>query len=99
MTPFTMPRRFLRGSVVRLLLTVVALASAVALICAIDLANRAVNAAVVEVLDTMAGRASLQVSAGEGALVPEALAERVATVAGVELAVPVVSSSAFLANG
>ena len=45
MSPFAMPRRFLRGSAVRLLLTIVALASGVALVCAIDLVNRAVSAA------------------------------------------------------
>jgi putative ABC transport system permease protein len=94
-----MPRRFLRGSTVRLLLTIVALASGVALVCAIDLVNRAVSAAFTEILDTMAGRASLQVDGGEGALVPESLADTVKAVSGVELAVPVVSSWAFLAGG
>src|SRR5262245_33515724 len=99
MRVLAMPRRFLRGSAARLSLTVLALAAGVALVCAIDLVNRAVHVAFVEVVDTMAGRTSLQVSGGEGALLPEATAETVARVPGVQLAVPVVSSWAFLADG
>jgi putative ABC transport system permease protein len=94
-----MPRRFLRGSVLRFLSTALALAAGVALVCAIDLVNRAVSAAFAEVLDTMAGRAGLQVTAGDGALVPEDLAATVGRVAGVALAVPVVDSWAFAADG
>src|SRR5262245_32770909 len=94
-----MPLRSLRGSGTRLLLTVVALACGVALVCAIDLANRAVFQAFAEVIDTMAGRASLYVAAGETGLVPEDVAARVAAVGGVRLAVPVVSASAFLTDG
>jgi putative ABC transport system permease protein len=94
-----MPRRFLRGSVLRFLSTALALAAGVALVCAIDLVNRAVSAAFAEVLDTMAGRAALQVTAGDGALVPEDLAATVGRVAGVALAVPVVDSWAFAADG
>lgn len=93
------PIRFVRGSTVRLLLTVVALACGVALICAIDLANRAVYLAFVDVIDTMAGRASLQVTAGGGALFGEEVATAAARVEGVELAVPVVSSWAFTTDG
>jgi hypothetical protein len=66
-----MPRRFMRGGTGRIVLTVIAVACGVALVCAIDLVNRAVYAAFVDIIDTMAGRASLQVSAGEGALIPE----------------------------
>ncbi len=94
-----MPRRFLRGSALRLLLTVAALASGVALVCAVNLANRAVYEAFVGVVDTMAGRASLQVGAGAGGLMPEGVASKVAAVPGVELAVPVVSATAFLTDG
>jgi len=57
-----MPVRFLRGSYTRLALSVFALALGVALVCAIDLVNRAVRRAFVEVVDTMAGRAALQVT-------------------------------------
>jgi putative ABC transport system permease protein len=92
------PLRFLRGSFTRFLLTLLALACGVALVCAIDLTNRAVLQAFVEVVDTMAGRAALQVSAGRGARLPEAVATVVGRVPGVELAVPVVSALAFLAD-
>src|ERR1043166_6974685 len=95
---FRMAWRFLRGSYTRLALTVIALALGVALVCAIDLVNRAVLRAFTEVIDTMAGRAALQVSAGEGGLFPEETAAKVAAVPGVELAVPVVSATAFTAD-
>src|SRR6266481_40090 len=95
---FRMPLRFLRGSYSRLALTVIALALGVALVCAIDLVNQAVLRAFVEVIDTMAGRAALQVTAGEGGLFPEDVAAKVAAVPGVELAVPVVNATAFTAD-
>src|SRR5262245_6663281 len=97
--PFRTPRRFLRGSLVRLGLTIAALACGVALVGAIDLMNRAVYHAFVEIVDTMAGRAALQVTAGTGGFMPEEIAETVQRVDGVELAVPVVSSSAFTTDG
>ena len=90
---FRMPLRFLRGSYSRLALTVIALALGVALVCAIDLVNQAVLRAFVEVIDTMAGRAALQVTAGEGGLFREDVAAKVGAVPGVELAVPVVSAT------
>lgn len=93
-----MPLRFLRGGYMWLALTVVALASGVALVAAIDLVNRAVLRAFVEIIDTMAGRAALQVSAGEGALFPEDVADKVRAVPGVEVAVPVVEATAFVAD-
>jgi putative ABC transport system permease protein len=93
-----MPLRFLRGGYMWLLLTIVALASGVALVAASDLVNRAVLRAFVEIIDTMAGRAALQVSAGEGALFPEEVAERVRAVPGVEIAVPVLEATAFVAD-
>lgn len=95
---FRMPLRFLRGSGARLGLTVVALASGVGLVCAIDLVNRAVLAAFVEVVDTMAGRASLQISAGGLGLFPRDVVATVAAQPGVERAVPVVSGTAFVAD-
>ena len=94
-----MPLRFLRGGYMWLALTVVALASGVALVAATDLVNRAVLRAFMEIIDTMAGRAALQVSAGEGALFPEAIAEKIAAVPGVEVAVPAVEATAFVADG
>lgn len=92
---FRMPRRFLRGNAGPLALTVTALACGVALVCAIDLVNRAVLRACVEVLDTMAGRAALQVTTGGSGAFAEVIAEAVARVPGVEVAVPVVAASAF----
>jgi putative ABC transport system permease protein len=94
-----MPRRFLRGGIARIIFTVVAVGCGVALVCAIDLVNRAVYAAFVDIIDTMAGRASLQISAGDGALLPEDVATTVRGVTGVQLAVPVVSSWAFTTDG
>src|SRR5437867_7311633 len=78
-----LPFRLLRGHIGRLALTLIALAWGVALVCAIDVVNRAVLSAFVEVIDTMAGRAALEIAAGEGALFPEDVATRAAAVPGV----------------
>src|SRR5437870_12963600 len=94
-----LPFRLLRGHVGRLALTLIALASGVALVCAIDVVNRAVLFAFVEVVDTMAGRAALEIAAGQGALFSEDVATRAGAVPGVELAVPVVSAAAFTTDG
>ena len=94
-----LPLRFLRGHYGRLALTVFALACGVALVCAIDLVNRAVSYAFVEVIDTMAGRAALQVTAGANGLLPEELAQSIEGTPGVELAVPAVSAMAFTTDG
>src|SRR5438093_6531558 len=94
-----MPLRFVRGGHARLALTVIAIACGVALVCAIDLADRAVLRAFVEVVDDAAGRVALQVRAGEGASFPEDVVVTVAGVPGVELAAPVVSGTAFPADG
>src|SRR5215467_11514125 len=96
---FRMPLRFLRGSYTRLVLTVIAIACGVALVCAIDLADRAVMRAFVEVMDTAAGRIALEVRAGEGAPFPEEVVATVTGVPGVELATPVVSGTAVTADG
>jgi putative ABC transport system permease protein len=96
---FNLPVRFLRGSYGRLAFSVLALALGVALVCAMDLVNRAVLRAFVEVIDTMAGRAALQVANGQGGIFPEEIADRIAAVPGVELAVPVVTASAFTVDG
>ncbi|MCK6556679.1 ABC transporter permease [Candidatus Binatia bacterium] len=90
-----MSRRFLRGSAGRMVLTVVALALGVALVCAFDLVNRAVLRAFVEIVDTMAGRAALQVTVPDGGLFAENVAATVAAVPGVERALPVVAATAF----
>lgn len=93
-----LPRRFLRGSYGRLALAVIALTCGVALVCAIDLVNRAVLQAFIEVVDTVAGRAALTVTAG-GAPFLETTAQQIADLPGVELAVPVVSATAFTVDG
>jgi putative ABC transport system permease protein len=68
------------------------------MVCAIDLVNRAVLRAFVEVIDTMAGRAALQVTVGQGGPFAEDVAATVARVRGVELAVPIVSATAFTSD-
>ena len=80
------------------MLAVIALTCGVALVCAMSLVSRAVVAAFVEVIDAVAGRAALTVTAG-GAPFPEATAAQVAKVPGVELAVPVVSATAITVDG
>src|SRR5213592_2518054 len=94
-----MARRFTRGGAARLALTVLAVAWGVALVAAVHLANRAVLRAFVEVVDTMAGRAALEVVAGEGGLFPEDVAATVGTVPGVEAAVPSVKGAAYADGG
>jgi putative ABC transport system permease protein len=96
---FRIPLRFLRANVGRTVATVAAVALGVALVCALDLVTRSMQRAFEEVIDTMAGRTSLEVSAGDGGLVREALAEEIARVPGVELAVPVVHATAFPSEG
>jgi putative ABC transport system permease protein len=95
---FHLPVRFLRGHYGRLMLTVVALACGVAQVSGNDLVSQAALQAFVNVIDTVAGRASLQISTGEGALFPEQVAATVAAVPGVELVVPVVSATAFTSD-
>src|SRR5437867_7826997 len=93
-----MARRFMRGGAGRVVLTVLAVAWGVALVGAMRLANGAVLRAFVEVVDTMAGRAALEVVAGEGGLIAESVAADVAAVPGVEAAVPSIKGAAFVAG-
>lgn len=93
-----MPRRFLRGSATSLGLTVGAIACGVALVCAFDVASRGVLRAFTEVVDTMAGRAALQVTAG-GGFFPEEVAGTVAGVPGVATALAVVQATAVAGDG
>jgi putative ABC transport system permease protein len=99
MTGFRFARRFTRGGALGLALTVAALACGVALVCAIDIVNRAVGRAFSEVIDTMAGRAAIEVSTGSTGLFPADLADTVAAVPGVEVAVPVVGAVAATVDG
>lgn len=95
---FRMAGRFLRGGRARFAMTILAVAIGVALVAAVDLSSRTVERAFVEVIDTMAGRAALFVSAS-GGTVPEHLRGALEAVPGVARAVPVVSASAFLDDG
>src|SRR2546428_6536283 len=93
------PLRFLRGSRGRMVLTVIALAWGVSAVCGNDLVSRAALRAFREVVDVMVGRVDLRVSAGGGALLPKEVAITIARVPGVALVVPVVSATAFTADG
>ncbi|HUE31180.1 MAG TPA: ABC transporter permease, partial [Verrucomicrobiae bacterium] len=99
MVSLRMALRFSRGSAARLVLTVLAVAWGVALVAAVRLANHAVLRAFVEVIDTMAGRAALEVVAGEGGLFPDEIAAVVGTTPGVEVAAPCVKGAAFTDGG
>src|SRR2546428_13931836 len=96
---FGMARRCTGGGAARLALTVLAVAWGVALVAAVRLATHAVLRAFVEVIDTMAGRAALEVVAGEGGLFPEDVAAAVGATPGVEAAVPCVKGAAFAEGG
>lgn len=87
---------FLRGRRPRLALVAFALALGVAAVCAVDILNRAVLRAFVDVIGTMAGRAELQVGAGAAGLFREGVVHRVGRMAGVAAAIPVMSATAFL---
>ncbi len=93
--PLRMALRFLRAARGRLVLTLGALASAVALVCALDLVHRAVLHGFIAVIETMAGRATLQVRVEESGAFPEALADAVGAVPGVRQVVAVVTATAF----
>ena len=94
-----MPCRFLRGSGASLALTVGAIACGVALVCALDVASHGVVRAFVAVVDTMAGRAALQVTAGDGGFFPESVATAVSRVPGVTAALPLVQATAVFGDG
>src|SRR5213596_3219111 len=99
MTWLRMARRFVRGGTGRLALTVLAVAWGVALVGAVRLASGAVLRAFTEVVETMAGRAALQVVAGEGGVFPEDVAAAVAAVPGVEASAASVKGAAFADGG
>ncbi|MCW5891726.1 MAG: ABC transporter permease [bacterium] len=93
------PLRFLRGHYGRTTLTVIAVALGVGLVCALDLVTRSMQRAFDEVIDNLAGRTALEVSAGESGVVPETLASQLQRLPGVDIAVPIVHGTAFLADG
>ncbi len=95
---FRIPLCFLRSNYGRVALTIGALAAGVALVCAIQLVNQSVLSAFEDVIDTMAGRAALQISAGNAGFFPEEVADVVSKVPGVELAAQTVGATAFVAD-
>jgi putative ABC transport system permease protein len=95
---FRIPLCFLRSNYGRVALTIGALAAGVALVCAIQLVNESVLRAFEDVIDTMAGRAALQISAGNAGFFPEEVADTVTKVPGVELAAQTVGATAFVAD-
>jgi putative ABC transport system permease protein len=96
---FRIALRFLRARNARPVLTIVAIALGVALVCALDIVSRSMQLAFDEIIDTMAGRTALEVSAGDGGLLKEEVAAEITRVPGVELAVPVVHATAFPTDG
>src|SRR5437868_14048538 len=96
---FRIPLCFLRSNYGRVALTIGALAAGVALVCAIQLVNQSVLRAFEDVIDTLAGRAALQISAGNAGFFPEEVADIVSKVPGVELAAQTVGATAFVADG
>src|SRR2546427_9503671 len=99
MASLRMARRFTRGGAARLALTVLAVAWGVALVAAVRLANHAVLRAFVEVIDPMAGRAALEVVAGEGGLFSEDGAPAVGAAPRGEGGVPCGQGAAFARGG
>ncbi len=86
-------RRQLVARGVRATLTVAAVASGVAFIVAIRVVNASTLASFTSAMEDLAGAAAVQVR-GAGPF-PEAVAERVAAVPGVDHAVPVITTSFF----
>src|SRR2546430_12907208 len=99
MASLRMARRFTRGGAARLALTVLAVAWGVALVAGVGLANHAVLRAFVEVIDTMAGRAALEVGAGGGGLFPQDVAAPVGAPPRGGAAAPRVQGPALPAGG
>src|SRR5262245_42660562 len=92
--------QFLRADLARHLLTIGAVVCGVALLCAFDVADRGVLAAFGEVIDTMAGRAALQVTgAGATGIVPDEVAAELRLIRGVARVAPAIGGTAFLADG
>jgi len=90
-----LPLRFLRGHGGRTVLAVIALAAGVAQVGAYDLVGREALRSFVEVIDTMAGRVSLQVGLpGEG-MFPAEVAAAIEAIPGVVRVVPVLAATAF----
>ncbi len=92
---FKMAYRQVRSGIGGVLLSVVAIGLGVGLVVGVRQMNGVVLKSFMETMDAMGGRAALRVIAGEGASFGEDIAEKVGGVAGVKLAVPLVSGIAF----
>jgi len=89
-------RRYWRRRAGRAIATVLGVALGVALMAAVAVVNRSILASYTGVIDTLAGRAELQVLAtGDGGF-PAAVLERVRNVRGVEVAAPILARAAML---
>jgi putative ABC transport system permease protein len=94
-----MALRHFRADFGAMLLSVVAVALGVALVVAVESMNAAVLQGFLDTVDGVVGRASLNVTAGEGLTFSEELVEKVAAVPGVALAVPLVRAVTFPDDG
>ncbi len=79
-------------------MSVCGIALGVSAIVSIGIVSRGVVRSFEESINSMAGRASLQITGGQSGF-PETMAERVQGVSGVEYAVPVIETTAILING
>ncbi len=80
------------------LISVFGIALGVSAIISIGIVSKGVVRSFEEGITSIAGRASLQITDGQSGF-PEAVAERVQAVPGVEFAVPVIETTATLVNG
>lgn len=92
-------RRYLLGKKGRTFMTFLGIALGVTMVVAVLLINDALLSSYAGLLDATAGRADLQVSAATGFGFKAELLDQAAGVAGVETAVPVVSSSSPVVAG
>jgi putative ABC transport system permease protein len=89
-----------RATYRRVILSALAVALGVALVVAVLMMNAGVLASFTETIDDLAGRSHLTISATDDASFPEdPLLESIRAVAGVKLAIPLVSSVAFPDDG
>src|SRR5262249_26139055 len=91
----TLAYRHVRSAIGRMALSVVAVALGVALVGALPLVNTAVLQSFLDAGGAGGGRAALTITARDNATFPEDVAKTVAEVAGVQLAVPLVTGVAF----
>jgi len=94
-----MAYRHVRAGLGRTILSITAVAVGVAVVVSIRVMNDAVLQGFLNTIDGMAGRAGLIITAAGGANFSEDLVERLKTVPGVELAVPLVRAVAFPDDG